>query len=209
VTVTETADTALERTTARLLAMNKDKFQAVVDRDLRRRQNPDDRRAELESRALRTPAVVDRWLAALTGASKSVEGQLAARALDYDAERAELQLLIAQFEDRVAEGGKLSDDDERELRAARRRLFEIRAEYSRSRAGTMRFKSGLDEWIVEATSIRNSLRDRLYDTVVTEERNRLAERVRALEEAIRSHRDAFPEEDEPTDADEDLWNLVS
>jgi hypothetical protein len=200
----------LESTIKRMAALPERQFRAIVDRDLRRREaeaDGDTPLDEIESRALRSAALVDRWLTALLAASKSVEGQLSARKMDYDATKAQLRRQIERLEHKETHGG-LTDQEDAELREARDKMLAAKERYSRSRSGTLRFKSGLDEWIVEARGIRDGFRDRLYDTVVVEERNRLAQRVRVLEDGIRVHRDTFPDDDEPTDADEELWALI-
>lgn len=210
-TVTDPDARTLEEVIARLSRLPETQFRQVVDRDLRRRE--DEERGvrtelnELESAALRSPALVDRWLTALLVASKSVEGQLSARKSDYEATKARLLRTIRRLEDKGT-AGPLSTADEQKLREARDQLSQAKERYAKTRSGTLRFKAGLDEWVIEARGMRDGLRDRLFDTVVTEERNRLAERNRVLECAIRAHRDAFPSEDDPSEADEELWSLV-
>lgn len=204
----------LEATIDRMARLPEREFRQIVDRDLRRRENEADEvdadavmLRELESQALRSPALVDRWLTALLAASKSVEGQLSARKMDYDATKSRLLRTIERLEFQQSHGG-LNQQEEERLREARDKMREAKERYSKSRSGTLRFKSGLDEWVIEARNLRDSTRDRLYDTVVVHERNRFAARAQLLEEAIQRHRDAFPEEDDPTDADEELWSLV-
>lgn len=211
-----TATPTLESMILSLSALPEVDFRRVVDRDLRARENREGNREEgqrtdqtsaLESAALRSPALVDRWLTALLAASKSVEGQLSARKMDYDATKAGLKRKIVNLEYKERTEGLTPEEDE-ELRDTRDRLLAALERYSKSRSGTLRFKSGLDEWIIEARSLRDGLRDRLYDTVVVEERNRFAQRIRVLEEGIRAHRDSYPDDDDPSDFDEDLWALV-
>lgn len=208
-TVTETAQ-SLEDTIVRLSRLPERKFRQIVDRDLRRREFEDelDTQDALESAALRSSALVDRWLTALLAASKSVEGQLAAKDCDYEADKAQATRTVLRLE-ALAKKRPLTEKEEAELAGTRDRLLASRQRHFKSRSGTLRFKSGLDEWIIEARGVRDSFRDRLYDTVVVEERNRYAEQLRALKEAIRAHRDSFPPEDDPSEADEKLWQLVS
>jgi hypothetical protein len=158
-------------------------FRALVDRDLRRENT------EEEAQALRSPELVHRWYTILVAMSKSVDGQLAAKRQDYEAQKARLRGKFVQEEGVIADA-KLQHDASRQL-AAEERVRQLREEwaltserYARSRAATLRFKSGLEETLVEARMFRDQIRDVLYDSVITEERDRLARRVRELEDEL-------------------------
>lgn len=188
-TVTDTTDLARN-----LMGLDHAAFRKEVDSDLR---PGDGERWKARHRALRSPTCVDRWFMVLSQMAKSVDGQLAAKADDYEAARAETREQLLAATDAVQQMG------------FRRRLESLKAEYSRNRANTLRFKSGLDEALIEARALRDSVRDRLYDSVVAEERNRYAARVTTLEEAIRDHQDAFTAGDiDPEPHDLHLWDVI-
>ena len=181
-------------------ALNDEDFRDLVDRDLRR-ENTDQ-----EAAALRSPALVDRWYNVLVGMTKSVDGQLAAKKQDYDAQKARYR---QQFLDADAALAAARGDDtqviqvEQKIRGLQQELASMSERFSRSRAATLRFKSGLEETMVEARAIRNTLRDRLFETVVVEERNRLASKLQSLESAILAHK--LEHLEDASDADHKLW----
>lgn len=195
-------------TIASLLEMPHETFKNVVDKDLRAptTDTPEGRKRTLKPHeapdwyarhaALRTPTVVDRWYMTLNQIAKSVDGQLAAKTEDFEADRASLRarLLLA---------------DEKEAIQIRADMENLRARFSKARAGTLRFKTGVDEAFVEARALRDGARDRLYDSIVAEERNRYATRVAALETAIREHREASLEAGVDAEHyDLRLWGVV-
>lgn len=199
-TVQEANPTAVEEFARKLMSLTPEEFRSEVDRDLRplRAGDTTNKVYAVRRAALRTPTVVDRWFTTLSQIAKSVDGQLAAKTEDYEADRADLRAQI------------LACTNSREEKVLKQALERRKSDYSRSRAGTLRFKSGLDEALIEARSLRDSVRDRLYDSVVAEERNRYAVRVTALEDAIREHRDAlFAADMDPEDHDERLWSAVA
>ena len=168
-----------------IAALNEEDFRELVDRDLRRENT------EEEALALRSPALVDRWHTVLVSMSKSVDGQLSAKRQDFEAHKARLksQLLRADEELGLARADHDRDriaDVEKRARKLREEWAAAQERYSRSRAATLRFKSGLEETLVEARLHRDKTRDRLYDTVVSQERNRLATRVRRYESALQT-----------------------
>ena len=120
----------------RLLAMDNTTFAQVVDRELRGKA------AAEESTALRNPLVAERWRVALVAIAKSVDGQLGARRADYMANRARFtkELLRVAYDERAA---------------LERSWAEQRENFNRSRAATLRFKSGLEETLIEANAIVN------------------------------------------------------
>lgn len=167
-----------------ILQMDEDDFRELVDRDLRRKNT------EEEAQALRSPALVDRWHSVLVAMSKSVDGQLSAKRQDFEAQKARLKKELLLCDSETAEAREVKD--QARLRASAARAQKLREEwaglterYSKERASTLRFKSGLDETLVESRLYRDRTRDRLYEHVVTEERNRYAERVRHLESALK------------------------
>lgn len=171
--------------TQRIAKLSEDDFRELVDRDLRRDNTED------ESQALRSPALVDRWYAILVSMSKSVDGQLAAKREDFEAQKARLRGQFVEIDSDLAEAKIRHDTKGVQQADARTRVLRqewqsTSEKYSRSRAATLRFKSGLEETLVEARMYRDRVRDRLYDHVVAEERNRLASRVRRLESALQT-----------------------
>lgn len=167
----------------KIAALDDEDFRELVDRDLRR-ENTD-----AEAAALRAPALVDRWYSVLVGMAKSVDGQLAAKKQDYEAQKARMRGLFVEAENALAEA-KIKRDNaaihnaEARTRTLRQEWQAVTEKYARSRAATLRFKSGLEETMVEARALRNKVRNRLFEHVVADERNHYAERVRTLEQAI-------------------------
>lgn len=166
-----------------LSELSADDFSQIVDSELRAKVPPE------VAAALRAPANLDRWVAALEEILISVEGQLTVRADDYLARRALLEI-------------RIEDGDA----AARPELHLLRSEYFKRRSGTIRFKSGLEERLHEARFLRErALRTPLHRQM-TEERNQYALQARRLSEAIAAHRRALEDDDiEPSEADERLW----
>lgn len=192
-----------------LLRMPHETFKNVVDKDLRAptADTPEGKKRTLKPHeapdwyarhaSLRTPPVVDRWYMTLNQIAKSVDGQLAAKTEDYEADRATLRARL------------LLVTDDAEANQIKAEMETLKARFSKARAGTLRFKTGVDEAFVEARAMRDSARDRLFDSIVAEERNRYATRVAALEAAIREHREASLEagvDAEPYDLR--LWGSV-
>jgi hypothetical protein len=127
-----------------LLALPDDEFKAIVNDDLRKQVTTE------MADALRSPAVFDRWWGALVAMTKSLDGQLGSRRAEYRAEHASLleRMTQARWEDNAAE-----------YRSAEAKLNRLREQYHRTRAGSLRFKSGLDEWMVQAATIRRMRRN--------------------------------------------------
>lgn len=164
----------------KLLAMPELDFRSIIDDDTRDKVS-----AELAA-GLRSPQVVGRWYEALMAMQMSVEGQLAAKTAESKGRVAHLKAqgkdaTLVQFE---------------------------QAKFERWKAGAIRFKSGLEQKLLEAKRILRDANDPLISDRTAEERNRALARVALLEDAIRRHRDAFPREDDPSDADEELWGYV-
>lgn len=190
-----------------------DDFRAVVEADLRRRapRNTNPLRDDLVA-ALRTPALAIRWHATLARMQKSVDGQLGAREGDFRAEQARLEaeaLQVAQTCQRPTSGDHLAPDEvERHLAALRMQQSSLRADYQRTRASTLRFKTGLDDAMLEARYLRDEALHERFGDVVAAERDHLATCCRRLCGAIESHRTAVLNDLGGDDADEidtELW----
>lgn len=190
---TETKERGMTKTSS-LCDLSDEEFRQVVDDDLRGKAD-----AKI-SPQLRKPENVDRWYSVLLAMTKSVEGQLAARRSDWDGLRTHLGSEIAL---------KTGTNEEAILRA---QLQSERERYLKWRAGIIRFKTGLDEWLAEARHLRDRTRGDMIERVTKDERAFLSSRVRTLEEAIRRHRDHLLAEDLDDEAhekaDEALWSLV-
>lgn len=166
-----------------IAALSEEDFRSLVDRDLRREDTED------EAAALRSPELVHRWFTVLVAMSKSVDGQLAAKRQDFEAQKARLKGEFVHAEGLLAEARHGREPEaiyaaENKIRRLRQEWAQMTERYARSRAATLRFRSGLEETIVEARLFRDQIRDVLYDSVVTEERDRLAARVRELEAVL-------------------------
>lgn len=176
-------------------SMSRDEFRQLVDREMRGRAT------DAEAAALRDPRVVNRWYTVLLAMKKSIEGQLAAKRQEFEAQRAQLRQAFAQTEQALADAKLLGDESTKEK--AEQRLRKLREEHgalvernAKGRTGMLRFQSGLEETLVDARRIR---------TEMLGDREQLAERVRLLEAAIMAHRMV---EDDPSPADEKLWTLL-
>jgi hypothetical protein len=170
--------------TEMIMAMDEDDFRDLVDRDLRRKNTAE------EAEALRSPALVDRWYTVLVAMGKSVEGQLSAKRQDLDAQKAKLKQQFFELDAQLEEARRRHDkqwvrDTEEKSRKLRSEWASATERFAKERAATLRFKSGLDETLIEAKLYRDKIRDRLYEHVIAEERNRLATRVRHLESALK------------------------
>lgn len=167
-------------------------FKNFVDRDIRGHTT------QAEAEALRSPESAEQWLATLTMMQRSIEGQLAAKHEEFQAERARLR----------REKRRLTDLDEIDRTADV--LDRLQEAHSRDRAKKLRFKTGLDEALVEARAVVDALRGHKYDSLVADERNYYAEQRRLLEEAIRLHQEQMLAEGiEPGDHDEKLWEVLT
>lgn len=171
-----------------LLNMDDDRFREVVDRDLRR-ETP-----AATSDALRSPKVVDRWLAVLTSMMKNVENTLAFRTQDFEANRAQIQRQLARTDKR-----RRPDPNEPTAAQLKDKLLALREAHARSRAKTLRFKAGLEETLIEARYLWDRTHPDLV--LVKAERDAFEQRCNVLERAVREHR-------RQAIADEDLYALV-
>lgn len=164
-------------TAEQLLNMPEGQFRSLVENDIR---GTSDARE-----VLRSPQVIERLYSTLLSMQKSVEGQLAARKEDMEAARIKS----------IAEG-----------RNALPGWAEDKAKYSKWRAGSIRFKVGLEQALMEVRHVRDQQRTENRGLLFEDEANvRLMRRLQMLEAAIKKHRDAFDENDEATDADLELW----
>lgn len=83
-----------------------------------------------------------------------------------------------------------------------------RTEYHRWRAGALRFKSGVEERLLEVRSRRHSL---THIDTVQEERNVALAQMQNLKTAITSHKTSVLSDfadDEVSDADRTLWSAI-
>lgn len=209
-TLTVGRDPHVETMIRRLAAMDDRGFRQEVDADLRRPGARDNKR-EYETRraALRSPEIMDRWFTTLMTMTKSVEGQLASSQEDHEAAKAELRQRITRLEEknRTAVIGPEGTALQQQLFDAQLEWEQLKRDYATARANKLRFKTGLDEWVIEARALRDAARATMYDSVVAEERNHYAAQVRMLREAIDAHRTEILEDEdyEPSSADERLW----
>lgn len=194
-----------------LMAMADDRFEAYVDQDLRRKKGSDHLTPHdvLLCDALRDPKVVDRWHACLRRISRSIEGQLAQKDVEFQARKARLERASAEAAQRyrrtdVPDQHRVQDELDRldlEILSDREAHFDQRSKM-------LRFKTGLDETISKARGLVDAQRGSQYESLVAEERNHYATRVRELETAIRDHKAHFPADEEPSKSDRNLWSQV-
>lgn len=201
-----------------VLTLSEKEFHKLVDDDLRRDSPNRDHRSDVSeetSRALRSPAAVDRWHSKLARMAHQVGMELETRVERYLAALADLRGKILEQEQAL-----LDAEDPAVVTAIRRHILSLRIEVEKlevdhhsAQARTLRFRTGLDQHLLEAQYLRDGVRDRLYDSVVTKERDRYASkcrdlesRVTVLEEAITNHRALMKCDDiEPTNNDRRLW----
>ena len=205
-----------------LLDLPDSDFRALVDADLRRnaQRNGVAVRAELVD-ALRSPEVAPRWYSVLCQMQASVDGQLRARESDFEAEHARLAGEVEEIVQRMefelpitdGEGVALSRTEAQErLVDLKGRLYRLRADYERTRAATLRFKTGLDEATASASYRQDRAAGGLFRTTAALERDWWARRCADLEAAIVVHRDAVVSDlagDAPDEIDTALWGVVS
>lgn len=156
-----------------LAAIPDDVFRAYVDEAVR--GHPDDNQVQALRSRLREPEVIERTHLCLVSMKKSVEGQLAARRADFIKERASL---------RSNPPGQRSAEER----------------YHAWRAGALRFKSGVEEFMLTVRGNREKpTGDNYYLAYHT------------LRQAIERHREAVQASlanDEDTDADDVLWSVL-
>lgn len=206
-----------------LLHLSDEEFRAVVDADLRRHapKSGVTLRPDLIA-ALRTLEVAPRWHAMLLRLQKSVDGQLGARECDYQAEKAKLEGEIQRMTDKVERGEDVHDGDsrrvldpdevQRRLSSLKLRALALRASHMKSKAGTVRFKTGLDDVTLEARFLRDQAVGATFETAVALERDFYANRTRTLAEAIVAHQTAVKDDlegDEPDEIDTALWGVLT
>lgn len=132
------------------------------------------------SLALRDPRLSQRWYLALIQMKKSVESQLGAKRSD----------LVNM---RETDNGRW----DQEL-----------ANFHRWRAGAVRFKSGVEERLIEIR--RSRLVVFPTEEVLTEQRNWALEKMQCLVKGIVEHQRTVSQEydEDVSDADKKLWKLV-
>jgi hypothetical protein len=173
-----------------LMDMNYDDFRVVCEEDIKLADRGE--MDELTFDALREPPVIQRFYSMLSQMQKSVEGQLAAG-------RAEMKSRTAKMRLRNATAAEYQ---------------EAVAKHENWRAGALRFKTGCEQRMAEIAGLLREADMAFFADRVKEERNDALARVKALEDAIRTHRDhvcndeAGCQQDRSCAADEDLWGLV-
>lgn len=185
---------------ADLAGLSDDQFRALVDADLRRRApHGGSRLREDLIVALRSPEQVARWHSMLCRMQRSVDGQLAARRSDFQAELAGLEARALETTDHHARD------------SLRRQQQTLRAKYETTKASTVRFKTGLDEATIEARFLRDQAVAVTYGGAVMVERDHFAKSYRRLCAAVERHRSAVLNDlggDDPDEIDENLWGAL-
>lgn len=127
---------------------------------------------------------MERLYTTLLSMQKSVEGQLAARKEDMEAARL----------------GSLAQGPD-----ALPAWLDEKAKYAKWRAGSIRFKVGLEQALMEVRHLRDAQRLSRGLLFEDEASHRLNVRVQLLEAAIKKHREGFDDDDDPSDNDLELW----
>lgn len=210
-TETPTFTELVEGEIRRLAGLPAQAFRQIVDQDLRVERRPGSNPSQQQrvtAAALRSKDLVERWHTILLQMLVSVEGQLASAQEDQTAAQARFRRETDRLEREVqVKRGPAREAASRKLQEKQTEWLLTREKYATARAGRLRFKSGLDEWLIEARSLRDQYRATMYDSVVTEERNHYARVAGDLRGAISEHREAILADDalEPSAADERLW----
>lgn len=178
-------------TVDKLLDLTEPDFRALVDREVRGVSGTTDMtpaeiaqlRKELEELAplLRDPQIIERWHLALIQMKKSVESQLSSR----------------------------RSDQVKYIHTLSRQQYERKlADYHKWRAGAVRFKSGVEDRLLEIRSARHhSFPDA---QVIEEQRNWALTMNHQLVTGILEHKNTVLKEyaDDVSEADVQLWGLV-
>jgi hypothetical protein len=142
---------------------------------------------------LRSPEVLPRWYWTMVGMLKNLEAQFASRELEL----ANLRAVTASAE---AAGGKAT---KRGVSAVT--YHDKVASISKWKAGSMRFKGGIEVMLAEASYLRERYQREGYLQFREDERLVLLKRVTELEAAIREHKSVI---DDPDVADKTLWQML-
>jgi hypothetical protein len=177
------------RQLSRVADLSESDFRKLIDEDTRGKAP-----ASLSAQ-LRSPECVGRWYETLLAMQKSVEGQLAAKAAESRGAQADFR-------------ARLEQTPAREARAIRAEMGYRESKDETWRAGALRFKSGLEEKLIEARRLLREFDDPIVSERTAEERNRALARIATLEDAIRHHRDEFPTDDQPSEIDLFLWSHI-
>lgn len=137
--------------------------------------------------ALRHSAVIHRWYDTLVSMKRESERQLA----NYK-------------NDRTIHHFKCMQNPNRDK--GKHEYQEWIASKAKWRNGVLRFKTGVEEKIAEA---KTYLRLYAVGNMTENERTELVERINKLESGIKKHETEIKTEDNPSDADVELWDLVS
>lgn len=159
-------------------------FRIVVDADLRRRIKPDGL-PEAVSKALRSPAHLERYHTTLESIAQFTEDQLQILDESFDRQRAD---------------------------ASPGQLVELRAEHERRRRATERFRSVVTDYLASAGALLAENRRALVPAGLIAERDAHARRILELERAIKAHRTAVHHDlgagEEPTPYETALWAML-
>lgn len=171
-------------TPADILAMPDAELKTLIEAEIKGKKKP---HSDETSAALRAPEVLDRVYYMVIRILQNTDGQLAAMNQDLDVRKAQLL------------GQGRSD----------RQYLQARAEIAANKASALRFRSALSVFLQDIKYLRSAQRDDNAEDRAAYEAARLANRVEELETAIRAHRDNFPADDDPSDADLALWRLAT
>jgi hypothetical protein len=172
----------------RIIDLPQEEFRRLVDDDTRGKAP-----ASLSAQ-LRAPDCAPRWYRTLRAMQQSVEGQLASKNSESDAVMLEYKAKLELLGD---------DDVQRALIIAE--MQRRKARDKTWRAGALRFKSGLEDKLLEA---RQLMPDDMISERIADERNRALGLVVNLKHAIQRHHDDFPKDEEPSDSDLELWRVL-
>lgn len=180
-----------------LLELDEKDFYNLADRDVRGRLE-----ASIATK-LRDPIVNERWYQTLLRMKKTVEGTIAAKTHETKGQRMELESMGTITSWRGNEIVSVDHFDDPKQKAV-----EIYTQFMAWKAGSIRFKVGVEERLTEVAWRRKRITANLLLSVSQIERNLLGEEVMRLREAIATHASQI-HADDATEQDEELWAALA
>ncbi len=165
-----------------LVAMSDAEFRALVHAELAGRADPQ------TAEAMRHPWVLGRWRNSLERLRVTTDGQFEARDAELEAARIDAEEIRPSDESRLA-------------------LALARESYQRWRAEAVRFRTTVEDRLLEAAYLHDRLAQQADAEAATTELEELRRRVAELEAAIAAHR-ARIHEDDAAEPDRALWRLL-
>lgn len=165
-----------------LLELSDAEFRALVHAELAGRGDAP------TAEALRHPSVLSRWSNSLERLRLTTNGQFEAREAELEAARIDAEEIRPSEESRLA-------------------LALARESFQRWRAEAVRFRTTVEDRLLEAAYLQERLQQESEAQAAAEELEALRAQVAELEAAIATHRAAI-HEDDAAEPDRQLWRLL-